>query len=34
MKTAPPPLPIARGEGAYLITADGRRILDAISRGG
>ncbi len=31
MRIAPPPLPIERGEGAYLVTADGRRILDAIS---
>ncbi len=31
MKTAPPPLPIVRGEGVYLITEDGRRILDGIS---
>jgi adenosylmethionine---8-amino-7-oxononanoate aminotransferase len=31
MQTAPPPLPIVRGEGAYLFTEDGRRILDGIS---
>ncbi len=31
MHTAPPPLPIVRGEGVYLYTEDGRRILDAIS---
>lgn len=31
MRTAPPPLPIVRGEGVYLYTADGRRILDGIS---
>lgn len=31
MKTAPEPLPIIRGEGPYLITEDGRRILDGIS---
>jgi adenosylmethionine---8-amino-7-oxononanoate aminotransferase len=31
MKTAPPPLPVARGEGVYLYTDDGRRVLDAIS---
>lgn len=30
-QTAPPPLPIVRGEGVYLFTEDGRRILDAIS---
>ena len=30
-QTAPPPLPIVRGEGAYLIAEDGRRYLDAIS---
>src|SRR5207247_6234389 len=30
-RTAPPPLPIVRGEGAYLYTEDGRRILDGIS---
>ena len=29
--TAPPPIALARGEGAYLVTPDGRRILDAIS---
>ncbi len=31
MKTAPPPLPIVRGEGVYLYTEDGRRLLDGIS---
>src|SRR5215831_11429630 len=27
----PPPIPIERGEGAYLYTTDGRRLIDAIS---
>ena len=31
MLTAAPPLPIARGEGVYLYTEDGRRLLDGIS---
>ncbi len=31
MKTAPEPLPIVRGDGPYLITDDGRRVLDGIS---
>ena len=31
MKTAPPPLPIVRGEGVYLYTEEGRRLLDGIS---
>lgn len=31
MLTAPPPLPIVRGEGVYLYTEDGRRVLDGIS---
>lgn len=31
MKTAPPPLPIVRGQGVYLYTEDGRKILDGIS---
>jgi adenosylmethionine-8-amino-7-oxononanoate aminotransferase len=31
MRVAPPPLPIVRGEGVYLHTEDGRRILDGIS---
>ena len=31
MKTAPPPIPIVRGEGAYLYDDRGRRYLDAIS---
>src|ERR1700731_1246899 len=31
MKSPPELLPIARGEGVYLYTEDGRRILDGIS---
>jgi adenosylmethionine-8-amino-7-oxononanoate aminotransferase len=31
MKTQPPPLPIVRGQGVYLYTEDGRRLLDGIS---
>src|SRR5690349_10032993 len=31
MRTAPPPLPIVRGEGVYLYTEDGRRLLDGTS---
>ena len=31
MRLAPAPLPIVRGEGVYLHTEDGRRILDGIS---
>ena len=31
MRTAPSPLPIARAEGVYLYTEDGRRFLDGIS---
>ena len=31
MRTAPPPLPIVRGEGVFLYTEDGRRLLDGIS---
>ncbi len=31
MKTAPPPLEVVRGEGVYLYTEDGRRILDGVS---
>src|SRR5262245_33916306 len=31
MKTAPDALPIVRGEGVYLYTEDGRRLLDGIS---
>ena len=31
MATAGPPLAIVRGEGVYLYTEDGRRILDGIS---
>jgi len=31
MKTAPPPLSIVRGQGVYLYTDDGRKLLDAIS---
>jgi adenosylmethionine---8-amino-7-oxononanoate aminotransferase len=29
--TEPPPIPIDRGEGAYLYTRDGRRLIDGIS---
>ena len=31
MLTAPSPLPVTRGEGVWLYTEDGRRILDGIS---
>ncbi len=31
MLTAPPPVPIVRGEGVWLYTEDGQRILDGIS---
>src|SRR6059058_625091 len=31
MLTAPPPIPIVRGEGVYLYTEDGRRLLDGTS---
>ncbi|MEM1177520.1 MAG: adenosylmethionine--8-amino-7-oxononanoate transaminase [Acidobacteriota bacterium] len=31
MRTAPPPIPVARASGVYLETPDGRRILDGIS---
>lgn len=31
MLAASPPLPVVRGEGVYLYTEDGRRILDGIS---
>lgn len=31
MRTAPAPLEIVRGQGVYLYTADGRRLLDGIS---
>ena len=31
MLTRPAPLPIARGEGVYLYTEDGRRLLDGFS---
>lgn len=31
MRTAPAPLPIVRGEGVYLYTEDGGRLLDGIS---
>src|SRR5216117_4113228 len=31
MKAAPLPLPIVRGEGVYLYTDDGRKLLDGIS---
>jgi len=32
MQTAPPPLPVVRGEGVYLYTEDGQKILDGILR--
>src|SRR5580692_11895420 len=31
MLTQPPPLAIVRGQGVYLYTEDGRRVLDGIS---
>lgn len=31
MQTAAPPIPIVRGKGVYLYSADGKRYLDAIS---
>jgi adenosylmethionine-8-amino-7-oxononanoate aminotransferase len=31
MKTSPSPLPIVRGEGVYLYTEEGKRLLDGIS---
>jgi adenosylmethionine-8-amino-7-oxononanoate aminotransferase len=31
MKTAQPPIPIVRGEGAYLFAEDGKRYIDAVS---
>lgn len=31
MKTATKPIPIVRGEGAYLFTEDGEKIIDAVS---
>lgn len=31
MKVAPDPIPIVRGEGVYVYTEDGRRLLDGIS---
>src|SRR5271154_7060334 len=31
MKTAPPPIKISRGTGAWLELSDGKRILDCIS---
>ena len=31
MLTGPAPLPIVRGQGVYLYTDDGRRLLDGIS---
>ena len=34
MQTAPPPLPIVRGEGVYLYTEDGRRSSTGSRRGG
>lgn len=31
MRTAPPPLAVVKGEGVYLFTEDGRRLLDGVS---
>ncbi|MBM3773358.1 MAG: adenosylmethionine--8-amino-7-oxononanoate transaminase [Acidimicrobiia bacterium] len=31
MRTSPPPIPIVRGEGVYLFTEDGQRLLDGFS---
>src|SRR5262245_37503763 len=31
MQIAPAPIPVVRGEGVYLYTEDGRRLLDGIS---
>ena len=31
MRTRPAPIPIVRGEGVYLFTEDGRRLLDGTS---
>ncbi len=31
MKTAPDPLPVVAGDGPFLVTEDGRRVLDGIS---
>src|SRR5262249_50148277 len=31
MKTAPPPLPVARTEGCRIILADGRELIDGIA---
>lgn len=31
MKTAAPPIPVVKGEGAYLYTEDGRKLIDAVS---
>jgi adenosylmethionine-8-amino-7-oxononanoate aminotransferase len=33
-KTAPLPVPIVKGQGVYLYTQDGKKILDGILPGG